>query len=136
MNKTACFVIAALSIVNASARAADDASAPGDVLAEPSTLHCLAVRWPIKGDANENATIAVAFRKKGAAEWREGYPLFRTRPDPHAENKTPAVRVPGGWMFAGSVVDLEPLTEYELKLTLKDPDGGDAERTLSLKTIG
>src|SRR3954466_6089838 len=104
MNRPTCFTLIALCAP--SSRAADNASTPGDLLPEPSTLHCLAVRWPIKGDANENAAIAVAFRKTGATEWREGYPLFRTRPDPHAENKTPVVRVPGGWMFAGSGVDL------------------------------
>jgi len=120
------------------ARAADApaASTAGEILVEPSTLHCVAVRWPITGDANENATIQVHYRKAGDAQWKPAYPLFRTRPDPHPENKTPAVRVPGGWMFAGSVVALAPQTDYEVKLALKDPDGGDAERTVAMRTIG
>ena len=37
-------------------------------------------------------------------------------------------------LFAGSILDLEPGTEYEVKLTLKDPDGGNAEKILTAKT--
>jgi hypothetical protein len=37
-------------------------------------------------------------------------------------------------MFAGSIVDLEPGTTYDVKLALKDPDGGEAEETVTMKT--
>jgi hypothetical protein len=39
-------------------------------------------------------------------------------------------------MFSGSVFDLAPGTDYELRLTLADPDGvaGDAQRTLRART--
>lgn len=113
---------------------AQDASAPGEVQPEPATLHCLAVRWPIVGDANTNAVVEVRYRRKGDATWKEAFPLIRCVPDPHPENQTPAVRVPGGRLFAGSIVNLAPDTEYEVKLNLKDPDGGDAERTLTMRT--
>ena len=39
-----------------------------------------------------------------------------------------------GWLFAGSVLLLDPGTSYELRLTLKDPDGGSAARTLKSQT--
>ena len=42
--------------------------------------------------------------------------------------------MPGGWLFAGSIVELAPDAEYEVRLTLRDPDGGDAERLLRLRT--
>jgi hypothetical protein len=32
------------------APAAEDTSTPGEIQQEPATLHCLAVRWPVKGD--------------------------------------------------------------------------------------
>jgi len=114
---------------------AEDASQPGEVLAEPATLHCLAVRWPLKGDANENAVIEVQYRRTGDREWRRGFPLVRTFADPHPQNPTPAVRVAGGRMFAGSIVDLAPATAYEVKLALHDPDGGSVEKTLAMQTI-
>ena len=39
-----------------------------------------------------------------------------------------------GWLFAGSALLLEPATAYELRLTLEDPDGGKATRTLPAST--
>jgi hypothetical protein len=108
-----------------------NASAPGDVTGEPATLHSLAVRWPVRGDANLNATVAVEYRATGAPAWRAGYPLFRPRP----EHQSADLRVSGGWLFAGSIVGLTPDTEYEVRLTLRDPDGGDAERLLRLRTV-
>jgi hypothetical protein len=108
----------------------EDASVPGEVVPEPSTLRSLAVRWPVRGDANANATVGVAYRPAGETPWRPGYPLFR----PHPEHQSPGLRVAGGWLFAGSIVDLTADTEYELRLTLRDPDGGGAERVLRLRT--
>ena len=39
-------------------------------------------------------------------------------------------------MFAGSILDLEPDTEYECRFVLTDPDGvkGKAERTVTVRT--
>lgn len=123
--------------------AGEDASRPGEVQVEPSTLHCLAVRWPVMGDDNANATIAVQFRKAGEGAWRQGFPLFRTIRSATKEQRgqwnfrgIPANRLPGGWIFAGSIVDLEPQTAYEVKLSLKDPDGGDTEKALEMSTAG
>lgn len=115
--------------------AGEDASEPlGEPVEEIPTIHCLGVRWKIKGDANANAEIAVQYRKVSEPEWRQGFPLFRSRPNPHAENTSKKHTVEGGWMFAGSVLGLEPATEYEVKLNLKDPDGGAAEKVLKMTT--
>ena len=108
----------------------ENASAPGEVLPEPATLHSLAVRWPVRGDVNANAWVVVEFRPAGETHWRAALPLFRS----HPERQSPELRVPGGWLFAGSIVELAPDTEYEVRLTLRDPDGGDAERLLRLRT--
>lgn len=99
--------------------------------AEPSTLHSLGLRWPVKGDANANASVRVQYRRTGEAAWRDGFPLFRT----HPSKLSPENRVPNGWLFAGSIVDLSPDTEYEVRAILTDPDGGNAERSLVIRTL-
>lgn len=125
------------------ARAAEDVATPGEVQPEPSTLHCLAVRWPVKGDDNANAAVEVQYRKVGDTTWKQGFPLLRTLRSATREQRSqwsfngiPADRLPGGWIFAGSVVDLEPESQYEVRLSLKDPDGGGTEKVLRMATIG
>jgi len=132
VNAAAGWVIVGLG--GALAAAAQDASAPRKVHVEPATLHCVSFRWPVVGDRNENAVVEVRYRKAGQGAWRQGYPLFRTRPNPHRGNRSAKHTVPGGWMFAGSVVDLEPDTAYEVQLHLRDPDGGSAQQTLKTRT--
>ncbi|PCJ56479.1 MAG: hypothetical protein COA79_18735 [Planctomycetota bacterium] len=113
---------------------AEDSSKPGVIFKEISTLHCLGVRWTIHGDANENAVVDIYYKVKGSKEWRKGFPLFRTHPNPHSSNQSKIHTIKGGWMFAGSIVGLVPDTEYEIKLNLNDPDGGKKEELLTLKT--
>lgn len=117
------------------ADAGENASSPvGEPFKEWPTLHCLGVRWKIKGDANQNAIVRVDYRKVGEEKWRQGLPLFRTRPNPRQGKVSTRLGVPGGWHFAGSIVGLTPDTEYEVKLYLDDPDGGKAEKVYKQKT--
>jgi Right handed beta helix region len=109
---------------------ADLASVPGEPAPEPATFLALAVRWPVRGDANGNATIRARYRPAGEVNWREALPLFRTHPDKVSMEN----RVPGGWLFAGSIVALAPGTEYEVHLRLDDPDGGSTERLVRMRT--
>ena len=143
--KSPAFRIAfVLPFMLACASAEENASTPQEIQPEPSTLHCLAVRWPVKGDANENAVIEVQYRKMGGKNWQQGYPLFRTlkaatsnqQGQWNFEHGIPPQRLKGGRIYAGSIVDLTPETEYEAKFSLKDPDGGDTEKILKLKTLG
>ena len=108
----------------------DKASQPGESVAEPATFHSLGVRWAVRGDANSDAVIGVRYRRSAETAWREGLPLVRTDPGSVSEEN----RVAGGWLFAGSIVDLAPDTEYEVLLTLTDPDGGGTQQTLHMKT--
>jgi hypothetical protein len=113
------------------ARRVPDAAEPGKLIQETPTLKCLGVRWLIGGDGNANARIAVTYRKSGSPTWRQGQDLFRVETAAIREpNRPPA----GQTMFAGSLFDLDEDTEYEVKLSLKDPDGGDAERIVRMKT--
>jgi hypothetical protein len=128
----------------ASATAADAAKPHGEPVMEAATLRCLGVYWLIDGDDNANAEVDMEVRKAGAGAWRKGPSLFRVerRPkgylDQGGAQRAPSLVVipPGGELFAGSAVLLEPDTAYEIRLTLHDPDGGSAERTLKGHTIG
>lgn len=99
---------------------------PGEFFVDPPTLENLGFRWYVAGDSNENAAVTVSFRKGGASEWREAQPLLRvhheivtrfSRGDRHSHYRT-------GNLFAGSVLFLQPGTDYEVKFTMTDPDGG------------
>jgi hypothetical protein len=47
------------------AAVAQDAVRPGEFLADPPTLENLGFRWYIEGDDNRNASVEIAYRKKG-----------------------------------------------------------------------
>lgn len=119
---------------------AENAAQPGEgPQLDPATLHSLGAWWIVKGDDNANAAVTCHFRKAGAQEWREGLPLFRVEKGMHLgrknDNKT-LTKVPDdAWLFAGSLLLLEPDTAYEWKLALKDPDGGEQEQILRARTI-
>ena len=97
-----------------------DAIVPGRIDVRP-TWGCLGVNWHFSGDANHNAAVQVEFRRKGTEAWRPALPLFL-----HDFEKTT--------MMSGSIFRLCPGTEYEVKLTLADPDGGSETRTVAAQT--
>ncbi|MEM7221779.1 MAG: right-handed parallel beta-helix repeat-containing protein [Pseudomonadota bacterium] len=106
------------------------AAQPGTLRAEPAMPHSLGIQWPIMGDDNGNAVVQVAYREASDGAWRDGLPLFWVHPE-----RTPDyLKVPQGRLFAGSLLDLAPNTDYELKLTLIDPDGGSTVESLILRT--
>jgi hypothetical protein len=118
----------------------DNASFPlGDPVLEPPTDRSLGVYWIIRGDDNRNARIAVDYRRTGSSEWKKGPPLFRVAKGPHRDRENGSKlteQVPDdAWLFAGSVVLLDPGTSYEIRLKLSDPDGGSAEKLLTARTI-
>ncbi len=115
---------------------------PGDLRVEPPTLQSLGFEWRISGDANHNASVAVTYRKTGDTIWRQALPLTRL----DGEVVTGGLPRDGGGehfnhylapnMFAGSILNLEPDTQYECRLLLSDPDGvaGNRMRTLTVRT--
>jgi hypothetical protein len=105
----------------------------GGFIVEPPTLICLGFEWEIEGDDNRNATVAVRYRKSGQATWSEGMPLLRMGGE---KIFRAPYTVPN--RFAGSIIDLEPDTEYEVQLTMKDPDGtsGESIKTTKVRTRG
>src|SRR5262245_30754415 len=107
----------------------------GTLVVEHPTLLNLGFEWSIRGDANRNATVDVQFRAAGETAWRNALPLVRVggekvyRTREHLE-----YIVPDG--FAGSILNLQPGTEYECRFELKDPDGatGPTSHTVKVKT--
>ena len=103
----------------------------GPFIVEPPTLICLGFEWEITGDANRNATVDVSYRKAGTAAWKDALPLLRIGGE---KIFRAPYTVPD--RFAGSILDLDPDTEYEVRLTMKDPDGlsGQAVQTVKVRT--
>jgi len=121
----------------------DDASQPaGEPMLERPTLRSLGAWWIIKGDNNKNAKVTLEYRKAGTRRWKQGADLLRVQKGandkgaPSQRQEETSLPIPSGyWLFAGSALMLDANTAYELKLTLRDPDGGKAQTILSQRTI-
>ena len=118
------------------AKVSPDSVVPGELVIDPPTLINLGFEWFIQGDPNRNATVDVAFRKKGETAWKPALPLLRLQGERiYAESRIDLI-APN--MFAGSVLDLEPGTAYDVRLTMADPDGvqGERSRIVTVSTRG
>jgi hypothetical protein len=100
------------------------------------TLEHLAVEWEIEGDDNLDGTVNVRFRAAGEPSWRTGMPLRRVPRqiwyDEQAGHDIPDFT----WAnkHSGTLFGLVPGMEYEIELSLSDPDGGEARRTMRART--
>src|SRR5438477_5675182 len=112
---------------------AADKTTAKEFITEPPTLISLGFEWRIDGDDNRNASVAVSYRRKGEQAWKEGLPLLRIGNERLNEN---ALQYVTPDMFAGSIFDLEPGTEYECRFVLADPDGvsGKIENLITIRT--
>ena len=104
-----------------------------DPVPERPTLRCLGAYWVVPEGAA--ASVAVEYRRAIDPTWSAGPPMFRVERGRHKSAKYGSrVDVPdGATLFAGSVVDLEPGTAYELRLTL-DRAGRKTVRTVTART--
>lgn len=133
--------IAVLFVAAGGAHAADNAVTPGNFVVERPTLLSLGFEWKISGDDNRNAMVAVTYRKAGESKWRVALPLFRVggefiagpKPEFGGLNYYNYTVPPA---FAGSVLDLQPDTEYEVHFAMRDPDGvnGATDKTVTVRT--
>lgn len=121
----------------AGSSSAKNASRAGELIVEPPTLICLGFEWRIEGDDNHDASVQMRFRKRGDRTWRRGMPLcpieYQTIGGSQGERLETPRTIRG---FAGSLLDLDPETLYEVELKMVDPDGvvGNTDRKLTLKT--
>jgi hypothetical protein len=132
---------------------AETATVSGKLVVDAPTLSAIGVEWKIAGDDNRNAAVEVSYRRKGEASWHKALPLLRIHhevinsAEPPFQPVEPTAANPSGmrenpWhydtgnMFAGSVLSLQPDTEYECRFVLSDPDGvtGEKEKTITLRT--
>ena len=106
---------------------AQSGSFPGTPTAPFPTIENLSIVWPLSGDDNNNGSVAVRYRESGQSLWIESAPLQRVPAGANVgfswENK-----------HAGSILNLEADTSYEIEVALTDPDGGNVTRTLSAST--
>src|SRR5215469_5220330 len=126
-------VLGALIVAVAGRAQAQTSTVAGEFSVEPATLLSLGFDWKITGDDNRNASVDVSYRKKGETEWKKGLPLLRLQREwvnggpPQANDNPLLPRFPFDWivpnMFSGSILNLEPDTEYECRFVMTDPDG-------------
>jgi Chondroitinase B/FlgD Ig-like domain len=141
-------VLLAGTVLTVDAFAQSSEVLPGQ-LSAVATIRCVGLEWKVEGDTNGNATANVKFRETGTDTWQAAMPLFRlvsqtvTTDKPYMIGPL-KVTMPGTtdylqaqWSrnsLAGSVFHLKPGTAYEFQVTLADPDGGVAVRTVSAAT--
>jgi hypothetical protein len=117
----------------AHAAPARNAVKAGEFFVEPPTLINLGFEWQISGDDNRNAKVEVTYRKKGDKAWKTAMPLLRLgRERIYQSEGVFNLKTPN--MFAGSILDLEENTAYEAHFVMTDPDGGRAEKRVTVKT--
>src|ERR1700687_80954 len=118
-------LIVSLSLLSSPLQAQDAVKA-GRFHVEHPTLLNLGFEWSIEGDANRNAAVAVQFRPVGESKWREALPLVRIGGENvYRRRENLDYTVSDG--FAGSILNLQPGTEYECRFQLTDPDGASGE---------
>ncbi len=128
-------VLATLVLFAAHALHAQNAVQAGRFIVEPPTLINLGFEWDIAGDGNRNASVAVSYRKTSSSAWSDALPLLRIggerifRVRENLEYTVPH-------RFAGSILNLDPGTEYECRFVMSDPDGvqGQATQTVHVRT--
>ncbi len=114
----------------------------GAFTVERPTLLSLGFEWRIQGDDNRSARVEVSWRKRGETAWRKGLPLMRLQGEvvsggrPRNSDYGRFYDYVAPNMFAGSLLNLEPDTQYECRFVLSDPDGvrGRAVETVTVRT--
>ncbi len=94
------------------------------------TLTSASINWDISGDANNNVTARLMFRRQGTTEWRDALDLNRINYTDHHTGKSTHV-------LSGSIFYLSPGTTYDVKAILTDADGGNStlQTTFTTRTM-
>jgi hypothetical protein len=114
---------------------AQNSTQAGKFVVEHPTLLNLGFEWAIAGDANRNASVSVQYRVAGESAWRPALPMVRIGGEKvYRRRENLDYTVPDG--FAGSILNLQPGTEYECRFQLTDPDGasGETSHTVRVRT--
>ncbi|MCB0320486.1 MAG: hypothetical protein KDD60_06120, partial [Bdellovibrionales bacterium] len=94
------------------------------------TFTSASIIWDVAGDDNLNATASIRFRRKGTTFWQDGVDLTRTRATGSGGGST------SGSInsLAGSLFHLSPGTEYEVEVSLIDPENSESQRMITRST--
>ena len=111
-----------IAVPTGTAAGISDKVKPGEFIIDHPTLINLGFEWLIEGDDNRNAQVEVSYRKHGETQWKAALPLLRLKGERIYQNQG-VFDVVSPNMFAGSILDLEPDTEYEARFVMSDPDG-------------
>lgn len=107
---------------------AANAITSNSVLYNPTFEH-ISVHVSIVGDDNLNSTLSIQYRKQNTTTWKPGAPTMRAQPFLKVDGANLGLN-----FHAGSVMFLNPNTNYEIQVTLTDPDGGSTTITNTVKT--
>jgi chitodextrinase len=104
-----------------------DATVAGALTAPYPTTVALSLVWEIQGDDDLDGRVSVEFRERNGTAWLAGPTLLRV---PAGSYQT------FNWTnkHAGSIFGLRSATDYEVRLSLGDPDGGSETRHLNATT--
>ena len=130
------FSIFLAAIAAAESALAVDSIQVADVITDLPTVCCLGFSVPIAGDDDYDAVANIEYRLAGTSTWSRGLPLLRVRPELTSQETTPGqygLPVPAE-QFAGSLFRLAADTDYDIRITVTDPDGGDRVQTLNATT--
>ena len=130
--RTAAAALSVLIISNpASAASGSNQLTPGEFVVDHPTLINLGFEWHINGDDNRNSKVDVSYRKEGEQTWKDAMPMLRLQGERIYQKDSWDVISPN--MFAGSILDLQPDTAYEVRFIMSDPDGitGQTAKTLT-----
>src|SRR5260370_40884724 len=125
MRSSICFAVLVLICSYSDSVAAAEKNnkvKPGELVVDHPTLINLGFEWLIEGDDNRNSQVEVSYRKRGETQWKPGLPLLRLQAERIYQDQG-VFDVISPNMFAGSILDLEPDTEYEARFVMSDPDG-------------
>jgi hypothetical protein len=121
-----------LALIFAASAHAQNAVTAGRFHVGPPTLENLGFAWSIQGDGNRNARVDVQYKPATESTWRNALPLLRIGGEQIGRDRENLKYiVPDG--FAGSIMNLKPGTEYDVRLKLSDSDGASGETTRSVK---
>ncbi|WP_102797870.1 Ig-like domain-containing protein [Bowmanella denitrificans] len=105
----------------------------GELVMDGVTATSASLLLPVLGgDKNFNATASLWLKQADADQWQRSIDLFRIRPELARNTKNSTGLSPSS--FAGIVTGLQPSTEYDFKVILHDPDGLQAEQSISAST--
>ncbi|MGC9341109.1 MAG: chondroitinase-B domain-containing protein [Bacteroidales bacterium] len=138
------FTLVLIILISLFKTSAQDTIIPLQLEVTP-TIRCIGLHWTVKGDLNGNATGSVEFRKQGTTQWHKAIDMFRWIPRVVTSKSIGGVTAIDEFndvaynvykmnYLASSIFHLSPGTTYEIRVAIKDPDGGGTSRVVTSTT--